>query len=349
MLWGGLLMLAALVTVLAFLGTWPRRIAAVLGGLGFGTFIDELGKFVTSDNDYFFKPTVGLLYVLFVLLFLLFRAIERRKELTPQENLLNAVNSLRDVVRGKASRPDVERTLTFLDRSGADGPVADGLRTIIAGLDVRPGSPELLPRRLAGAGHRLYDRLLAWRWFQRAVVLVFLFRALAALALTLGALLVAVIGGALMLGAGQELQQELRQELQQELGQGQQIDLGATLSQQLRQELGQELEREPLAFAAVAAAGVTAVLAAVGAVRLPRSRQVGLRWFKGSVLVSLLVVQPISFLTDEFGALTGLAFDLVLWLAVNYMLRAEAVRHAAGSGRMSHSGEVLAAPAFSRS
>ena len=56
MLWGGLLMLVALVLLLAFLGRFAHQLGALLGGFGFGTFIDELGKFITRDNDYFYRP-----------------------------------------------------------------------------------------------------------------------------------------------------------------------------------------------------------------------------------------------------------------------------------------------------
>lgn len=46
LLWGGLLMLVAVVLSLTFLGRHIQSWAAILGGLGFGTFIDELGKFI---------------------------------------------------------------------------------------------------------------------------------------------------------------------------------------------------------------------------------------------------------------------------------------------------------------
>src|SRR3954447_23150244 len=56
LLWGGLLMLIAVGVLLSYMGPRILRAGAVLGGIGFGFFIDELGKFITADNDYFFKP-----------------------------------------------------------------------------------------------------------------------------------------------------------------------------------------------------------------------------------------------------------------------------------------------------
>ena len=89
MLWGGLFMLAALVLLFLYWNPSMRLFAAVLAGVGFGTFIDELGKFITSDNDYFYQPTIALLYILFILLFLLARTIHRRMSLSPDEVVFN--------------------------------------------------------------------------------------------------------------------------------------------------------------------------------------------------------------------------------------------------------------------
>src|SRR5712692_3642270 len=82
MLWGGFLMVVAIVLMLAFLGKTAQNLASILGGIGFGIFIDELGKFITSDNNYFFRPAIAIIYVIFVLLFLVFRALERHQALS---------------------------------------------------------------------------------------------------------------------------------------------------------------------------------------------------------------------------------------------------------------------------
>jgi len=160
LLWGGLLMLAALVVLLSVLGKRTKRWAAVLGGLGFGLFVDELGKFVTADNDYFFQPTIALIYVVFIVLFLVFRAIERRS-LSPDELLVNAADMLREVVLGGATRAEVVRARRLLDRSGSEGALADGLRQAIVGATRAPEQVSQIATAAGWAWHA-YDRLLAW-------------------------------------------------------------------------------------------------------------------------------------------------------------------------------------------
>ncbi|HSX40663.1 MAG TPA: hypothetical protein VLF68_03540 [Candidatus Saccharimonadales bacterium] len=95
MLWGGFFMLSALIMLLSFLNPSVYKVAVILGGIGFGTFIDELGKFITHDNNYFFEPTISLIYIIFILLFLIFRFLDRRRILTQKERVDNAFELLR--------------------------------------------------------------------------------------------------------------------------------------------------------------------------------------------------------------------------------------------------------------
>jgi len=89
MLWGGLLMLVALLLLLVYWNPPMRRFSAFVGGIGFGTFIDELGKFITSDNDYFYEPAVALLYVIFILAFLLARSLLGTRPMSRHEREIN--------------------------------------------------------------------------------------------------------------------------------------------------------------------------------------------------------------------------------------------------------------------
>lgn len=70
-LWGGLFLTVAL---LASLLSQANRLAiALVGGIGFGFFIDEIGKFVTTDNNYFYDGAFFLMYVSILLIWLIAR------------------------------------------------------------------------------------------------------------------------------------------------------------------------------------------------------------------------------------------------------------------------------------
>jgi hypothetical protein len=196
LLWGGLLMLVALIMVVSLIGKRARRFAAVIGGLGFGLFVDEIGKFVTSDNDYFFQPAIAMIYVLFILLFLGFRAIER-ESLSRQELLVNAADMVPELILGGATRAELGRTRLLLSRSHATGPLTEGLRAIIA------SAPRAAEHRSRFSGvvisaWKTYDRLLAWPWFHRAIWLVFVGQAV------IGLIATSAIGWATFSGAAAE-------------------------------------------------------------------------------------------------------------------------------------------------
>src|SRR3974377_1328813 len=54
LLWGGLLLFIATLLALIFANQWVYPVTAILSGIGVGLFIDELGKFLTARNRYFY-------------------------------------------------------------------------------------------------------------------------------------------------------------------------------------------------------------------------------------------------------------------------------------------------------
>ncbi len=303
MLWGGLLMLIALVLLLAVIGKRSKRLAALIGGAGFGLFIDELGKFITSDNDYFFQPTIALIYSLLVLLFLSFRAIERRS-LSREEALANAADMLREVVLGGATQSEVQRTLSLLERSEIEGPLADGLRQAITGAAQvsTNGRPRLA--RVAARAWGFYDSLIAWRWFQRAVLVLFVAQGLIGIPVFLFLLLGLVALSVPALAALLELP-----------------DVGTLIAQATDSSEG---------LVGSAASTLSALLslafAMLGVAKLRRSRLGAYRWLERSVLVSLLLGQVLLFWQDQLGAVVELGWNLLLLGALRYAIRQEEVR-----------------------
>ncbi|MBE9940775.1 hypothetical protein G8C60_16755, partial [Cellulosimicrobium cellulans] len=91
-LWGGLGMALALVLLLSFVGPALRSLGAFVGGIGFGLFVDEIGKFVTADNDYFYEPTAALIYATVVVLVLVVEALHGWRRHHPAEYLAVATD-----------------------------------------------------------------------------------------------------------------------------------------------------------------------------------------------------------------------------------------------------------------
>src|SRR2546428_3042729 len=172
-LWGGLGMLAAIVLLLLYLSPTTRLIAALVGGAGFGAFVDELGKFVTSDNDYFFKPTAAILYAVFVVLFLATRELRRFRALSPEECLVNSVEIAERLASGTLTAGDRDRALQLLARADQAHPLVAPLRGSFLAAGLAPLSVTRL-RWMGSAGARTYAAIVSSRWFRRILAAIFI-------------------------------------------------------------------------------------------------------------------------------------------------------------------------------
>src|SRR5262245_10555162 len=162
------MMAIAIVFAISFLAPNNRTFIAFIGGCGFGWFIDELGKFITRDVNYFFQPTIALIYIVFITMYLVFRGI-RRRDLGPDEALLNALEALKSAAIGELSEPRRAAALTLLDQTGADDALARQVRVLLADETCLP-APN--PNRFERWGRDVRDwylGLTARPWFTRAV------------------------------------------------------------------------------------------------------------------------------------------------------------------------------------
>src|SRR5882757_2884388 len=110
---GSVLMLAAILLLLGAINRAVRGFAAVIAGVGFGLVLDEIGKFITKDNNYFFHATPGLIYLTFVFLYLAVRYVARR-QLTQNDYMANVFDLLKDAAINDLDKREYEHAKLLL-------------------------------------------------------------------------------------------------------------------------------------------------------------------------------------------------------------------------------------------
>jgi hypothetical protein len=151
MLWGGLLMMAALIVVTSFLGPRIKDVGAIIGGAGFGLFIDEVGKFVTSDHDYFFQAAFAIMYLVFVVLVFVMHRLAERPVHDPTTQLANAASiGVGGILRGlnQAGRDEATTLLEAARSGGADPRATEAIAQLIeSGRPTRGGTGKHIAMR----------------------------------------------------------------------------------------------------------------------------------------------------------------------------------------------------------
>jgi hypothetical protein len=291
MLWGGLLMLAALFILLIYLGEDSRRYAAILGGVGFGTFIDEVGKFITHDNDYFFRPGVAIIYVVFVLIYLSTRSLLRRGA-SHEEYLVNALQEVGKATAGNLDPAGRDRALDLLAQGRGDDPLVAGIRDLLRQNDpVEFVVPGRMTRWRLGfiTGYR---RLSVTPKFILGLQLFFT----AQLAMKF------MYFGVIWLG-----QPNSRGILYRLQNPWSVTSAGPAYLDSLL--LGASL--------------LQALFVGLGLIKLRKSRLDSFRMFQRSILVSIFFVQAFLFYRDQWLALIGLVFNVLVFASLRFMVSHE--------------------------
>ena len=97
-LWGGLLLFVATLLPLIWVNRWVYPIVAIVSGVGVGLFIDEVGKFITQDNNYFYPAAAPIIYTFFLFTVLMYLQVRRRTSVDVRGDLYHALDELSEVV-----------------------------------------------------------------------------------------------------------------------------------------------------------------------------------------------------------------------------------------------------------
>ncbi len=297
LLWGGLFMVVALAILLSLLGRRSRQVAAIVAGVGFGFFIDELGKFITADNNYFYKPAAGIIYLVFIALYLGSRYFQHRRGLNEAERVRNAVELIGEATQGPFKVEYRDQALALLAEVPAGHPLRDPLIALAEGIDTAPNPNPPWYRRFADGLAARYELWSERAWFHRAVIGVFAFWALASI--------VAIFGLVLSFGfAGDAARAGFEEDALPHLN--------------------------FVNWATLVSTAVSTAVVVVGLGRLLRGeRAAAYLWLTRALLVSIFVTRVFVFVESQFGAVFGLAIDVLLLVSTRLMARQEQRRQPA--------------------
>jgi len=107
-LWGGLLLFIAALLPLIIANPGVFSTSAALAGIGVGLFIDEVGKFITQRNDYFYPAAAPIVYTFFLLTILLFLNLRRFVDTAPDAELHKALDQFQDMLIGPVKSQEYE-------------------------------------------------------------------------------------------------------------------------------------------------------------------------------------------------------------------------------------------------
>lgn len=330
MLWGGLLMLVAIFILLGFLSRPAHEWAAVLGGIGFGAFIDEVGKFVTQDNDYFFQPTIAVIYVIFILLYISIRAVFDYRPMTRHENLANVFEIMKQGSINGLSSEDEHTVMKLLENCDEDNPLAGHLKEMLEHFRIVPSRQPNMVTRLRERLEDFYQWIITKWWFAGVVIAFFAFTAITGFSAVIGVIsspwniVLGTVAVMIVLLGLLQLWIKRIPNLQIPLTGG--VIAVVILTAWAIFINPAEVFLPFVDWAQFICSSISAALIIIGIVFMARSRLTAYQMFHRAILVSILLTMVFAFYTYQFYALIGVFLNTLILIALRYMISHEKLK-----------------------
>jgi hypothetical protein len=154
LLWGGLLLFIASLLPLIFANRWVYTAGALLSGIGVGLFMDEVGKFITQNNDYFFPAAAPIIYTFFLLIVLVYLRVRRPPRQDARIEMYNALETLEEVLDhdlDRVERKNLQERLRYVSKQEVEPELARMANELLDYVDadaiyIAPNPPERLKK-----------------------------------------------------------------------------------------------------------------------------------------------------------------------------------------------------------
>ena len=113
-LFGGIIMTIGMMVNLMLQGRDVKKVSTAIFGFGFGWFIDEIGKFLTRDYNYFFRPAIIVIYGLFVSMFLFYKYLSRRNKERNSAVLYSVLDDMEEVINDDLEKSEKRKMIKKL-------------------------------------------------------------------------------------------------------------------------------------------------------------------------------------------------------------------------------------------
>lgn len=115
-LWGGLILFVAALLPLIFANRWALSLDALLAGIGVGLFIDEVGKFITRTNNYFYPSAAPIIYAVFLITVLVYVRTRVRRKKDPRAQFYYIFQDMEEVLDLDLSKEERNRIISILNQ-----------------------------------------------------------------------------------------------------------------------------------------------------------------------------------------------------------------------------------------
>lgn len=301
-LWGGVILFAASLLPLIYANRWVYPLGAFLSGIGVGLFIDEVGKFITQSNDYFYPAAAPIIYAFFLLTVLLYLRIRAQPKWDARHEFYTVLDGLteildRDLEPGE--REDLRRRLARIAANTREKDLAHLAEELSAFLDGE--TIHIVPQRNTRTQRilerlRLFDRKhINRRRFRMGLVTALALVGIVALIEVMTALLPAVSYGINLTALVQ----------------------GGMSRGEIRSAIG-----AIWFFVHLGMQTVVALMAIISSSFLLTGREKrGVELGIVVMVISLTMVNLLAFFVDQFSASVDALIQLVVFLALSYYRR----------------------------